>query len=83
MESPNPWLKESFFVVVWLNFVWGFLLFLTRIERKPLEVFKIREICVSEDPEELHASMALSIMLNRTLLKSEDWMIDFSGRKIL
>ena len=43
IESPNPWLKESFFVVVWSNTVCGFLLFLTRIEINPLEVVKDRE----------------------------------------
>ena len=83
IESPNPWLKESFFVVVWLNTVCGFLLFLTRIEINPLEVVKDRERYGSAHSEEWHASIALSNMLNKTLHKSEDWIFDFSGRKIL
>lgn len=50
--------------MLWSNTSRGFLLFLTKIERNPFEVVSDSERCGLSNPEELHASMALSSKLN-------------------
>ena len=73
MDRPNPWLRISFFDVLWLNGRAGSLLFCMWTVRKPADIFDVTEINGASEPEALQLSIPLSSRLKTAALILDWW----------